>query len=374
MAQDTQFVGIDLHKDTVTLAVLPDGATQFSDVQTLANEPARIRRFLARVSKKGNVMACYEASGCGYVLQRDVSRWGHRCDVIAPSLIPRRSGDRVKTDRRDAEKLARLYRAGELTPVRVPSEAEERTRSLVRCRWALTREILASRHRVLKFLLLRGHHFREGKNWSQPFWRWLRELQPALAGDDALTLGIHVELLETKLAHRQRVDDRLAAIAAEPAWRDAVGRLRCLRGIDLLSALTLACEIGDAGRFASARGLMAYLGLNVCEYSSGSSERHGGITKAGNSHCRHVLVEAAWHYRHPPRVARALAERMEGQKEAVRTHAMRAQRRLHKRFVGLEGRMPSAKAVVAVARELSGFVWALLRGEERLLAARAPKA
>jgi transposase len=368
----TQFVGVDLHQDSVTLAVLPDEALECSRVETLANEPARLRRFFQRVSKEGPVQACYEAGGCGYVLQRALTSWGVSCEVIAPSLIPRRSGDRIKTDRRDAEKLARLYRAGELTAVRVPTEVEERTRSLVRCRWALTREILASRHYVLKLLLLRGHRFPGGKNWSQAFWTWLRAIQ--LEGDDGLTLAIYIELLESKLAQRARIDARLEEVAREPRWRDVVARLRCLRGIETLSALTLACEIADARRFASAHHLMAYVGLNVSEHSSGGSERRGGITKAGNSHCRHILVEAAWHYRHPPRLGSGLVARMEGQPELVRLHAMRAQRRLHRRFDQLELRMASTKAAVAVARELVGFVWALMRGEERLLAARAPKA
>jgi len=371
MPDRIQFVGVDLHQDSVTLAVLPDEAQECSLVETMANEPARLRRFFDRVAKKGKVRACYEAGGCGFVLHRALSSWGVKCDVIAPSLIPKRAGDRVKTDRRDAVRLARLYRAGELTPVRVPSEAEERTRSLVRCRGALTREMLASRHHVLKLLQARGHRFREGKNWTQPFWTWLRAL--ALDGDDRLTLSTYIDLLEHKAALRLHVDDRLKAIALEPAWRDAVARLRCLRGVDTLTALTLASEIGDAKRFATARNLMAYLGLGVAEFSSGGSERRSGITKTGNAHCRRVLVEAAWHYRHRPRLSVDLAARMEGQPETVRAHAMRAQRRLHRRFELLERRMASSKAVVAVARELVGFVWALLRGEDRLLVERAPR-
>ncbi len=371
MRQRTQFIGIDLHLHSVTLAVLPEDAAACSQVQTMLPEPARMRRFFQRVLKEGPVRACYEAGGCGYVLQRTLATWGVPCEVVAPSLIPRRAGDRIKTDRRDAEKLARYYRAGELTAVRVPTEEEERTRSLIRCRWALTREILASRHYILKLLQSRGHRFSGGKNWSDAFWKWLRGL--ALVGDDALTLGLYIELLEHKLALRTRIDDRLQKIAGEPRWREVVGRLRCLRGIETLSALTLASEIADAKRFARPRHLMAYLGLNVSEYSSGSSERRGGITKAGNSHCRHVLVEAAWHYRHPPRLGTALAARMAGQTESVRLHAMRAQRRLHRRFKELEIRMASTKAVVAVARELVGFVWALMQGEERFLAARGPQ-
>lgn len=371
MDQATQFVGIDLHQDSVTVAVLPERGDACRRIDEMVNEPARLRRYFERIAKEGPVRACYEASGCGFVLQRAMASWGMECEVIAPSQIPRRSGDRVKTDRRDAEKLARLYRAGELVAVRVPSPAEERVRSLVRCRGALTREILSSRHYVLKLLQARGQRLRDAKNWTQAFWTWLRSLE--LEDEDALTLGLYVELLEHKLALRQRVDTRLEQIAEQPAWKEPVARLRCLRGIDTLSALTLATEIGDARRFASPRQLMAWIGLNVSERSSGGSERRGGITKAGNVHCRRVLVEAAWHYRHPPRLGKQLTERQDGQPEAVRLHAMRAQRRLYRRFQALEPRMHSSKAVTAVARELTGFVWALLRGEEPLLAARPPR-
>lgn len=371
MFQPTQFVGIDLHQDTVTLAVLPEGAREVQVVKTCSPDPSRLRPFLKKVSKAGPLLACYEASSFGYVLQRQITSWGWECHVIAPSLMPRSVGDRVKTDRRDAERLAKHLRAGLLTPVRVPSEAEERVRSLVRCRGTLTREILSSRHYILKLLQSRGYRFRDGRNWSEAHWRWLRGLE--LEGEDALTLLTYMTLLEDKLRLRRSIDERLEELAKEEPWRGPVGRLCCLRGVKTLTALTLVSEIGDARRFATARQLMAYLGLNVCEYSSGGTERRGGITKAGNAHCRSVLVEAAWNYRHRPRVGKDHEARMVGQSAAVRAHAMRAQKRLHRRFKKLEARMASSKAVVAVARELVGFVWALLRGEEGLLVARAPR-
>lgn len=371
MSQPTQFVGIDLHQDTVTLAVLPEGASECHCIETFSPDPSRVRPFLKKVSKAGPIRACYEASSCGYVLQRQITSWGWDCQVIAPSLIPRSCGDRVKTDRRDAERLARHLRAGLLTPVRVPTEAEERVRSLVRCRGTLTREILSSRHYILKLLQSRGHRFRDGRNWSDAHWAWLRGL--GLEGEDKLTLLTYLTLLEDKLRLRRLVDERLEALAKEDPWRGPVGRLCCLRGVKVLTALTLISEIGDARRFATARQLMAYLGLNVCEYSSGGTERRGGITKAGNAHCRSVLVEAAWNYRHRPKETKDIQARAAGQPATVRAHAMRAQKRLHRRFKKLEVRMASSKAVVAVARELVGFVWALLRGEEGLLVARAPR-
>lgn len=371
MDQPIQFVGIDLHQATLTVAVLPEGATECRQVETMASDPPRLRRFLRRVEKSGPVHACYEASSCGYGLQRAMTKWGVPCDVIAPSLIPKRPGDRVKTDRRDAPNLALQYRAGLLVPIRIPTEEEERVRSLLRARWAFTKEILASRHYILKLLQSRGHSYRDGTNWTVAYWRWLRGL--TLEGEDALTLELYVDLLEHKLALRQRLDDRLGVIAQASPWRDVVERLCTLRGIALVTAMILAAEIGDIRRFPTARAFMAWLGLNVCEYSSGGKEKRGGITKAGNKFCRRVLIEAAWHYRHRPRISKELERRLQGQSELVRVHAMRAQRRLHRRFEYLSARKESKKAATAVARELAGFVWALMQGEPELLASRAPK-
>lgn len=371
MDKPIQFVGVDLHQDTVSVAVLPEGAPECRRVETMASDPARLRRFFRGVEKAGPVHACYEASSCGYVLHRSMTKWGIPCDVVAPSLIPKRPGDHVKTDRRDAARLAHLLRAGELVPIRIPTEEEERVRSLVRARAALTREILASRHYILKLLQTRGHSYRAGANWTQGYWTWLRSL--TLEGEDVFTLGTYVELLEHKLALRQRIDDRLSELARTDPWEGVVGRLCALRGVKTLTAMTLATEVGDVRRFPTARSFMAWLGLNVTEYSSGGTERRGGITKAGNKQCRRILVEAAWHYRRPPRVGKELEGRLQGQPEAVRLHAMRAQRRLYRRFRSLEQRKVSKVAITAIARELAGFVWALMRGEEQHLAARAPR-
>ena len=334
----------------------------------MPHDVAKIRKYFARLSKRGTIRACYEASGCGYVLQRALTKWGVGCEVIAPSLIPQRSGDRRKTDKRDAAKLARLYRAGELTAIRIPDEAEEQVRSLVRCRETLTREILKSRHYVLKLLLARGRVYRDGQNWTQRHWDWLRKVD--LEGADAITLRTYLELLEHKLIQRDTLDKEIEELAFSEAYRGPVGRLRCLRGVDTLTAMTLVCEIGDVRRFATPRQLMGYLGLTVSEASSGDVQRRGGITKAGNARARRVLVEAAWHYRYPPRSWRGLRRRQEGQPSAVVAYAWRAQKRLHKKFEALVYRMAPAKAVVAVARELVGFVWALLHNDPVLLAPR----
>ena len=368
MAQSTLFVGMDVHQDSVTVSVLGERARDPEETRTLPHDLGKLRRYFARLSKRGQLRSCYEASGCGYVLQRALTTWGVACDVIAPSLIPVRSGDRRKTDRRDAAKLARLYRAGELTAIRIPDEAEEQVRSLVRCRETLTREILKSRHYVLKLLQSRGRVYRAGKNWTQAHWAWLRKV--VLEGVDAVTLQTYLELLEYKLIQRDTLDRQIEQIALTESYREPVGRLRCLRGVDTLTAMTLVCEIGDVRRFASPRQLMGYLGLTVSEMSSGGVERRGGITKAGNARARRVLVEAAWHYRRPARRSRALDRRQEGQPSAVVTHCWRAQKRLHRKFEALVYRMAPSKAVVAVARELVGFVWVLLRDDPALLRPR----
>ena len=362
MSKRTQYLGIDLHQDTVTVAVLEEGAPAPRDVQSLPNDPAKLKRLVSRVAKQGPVTACYEASACGYVLQRALVAWGHSCDVIAPSLIPRRPGARLKTDRRDAAKLAHLYRSGELTAVRVPTEEEEeRIRSLVRCREALVREVLASRHHVLKLLQGRGQRYPGQEKWTAAYHAWLHAV--SLPEPDDYTLATYMALLGSTLGLRQEVERKIEIYAQVEPWKDVVARLVCLRGVRVTTAMTLAVEVGDITRFATARHFMAWLGLNVTEYSSGSQERRGGITKAGNGRCRRVLVEAAWHYRHRPRVSKSLSDRRAGADPLAIAHAERAQRRLCARFQDLEARMPGAKVVVAVARELAGFVWALMHKE-----------
>ena len=333
MAQSTLFVGIDLHQDTVTIGVLPEGARECEETHTLPNDLVKLRRFFARLAKRGELRACYEASGCGYVLQRALTSWGMACEVIAPSLIPKRAGDRRKTDKRDAVKLAGLYRAGELTAIRIPDEVEEQVRSLVRCRETMMREILKSRHYVLKLLQCRGLVFRNGKNWTQRHWAWLRKLE--LEGEDRITFETYLDLLEYKLVQRDTLDQQIERIAFTGAYREPVARLRSLRGIATLTAMILVSEIGDIRRFASPRQLMGYLGLTVSETSSGGIERRGGITKTGNARARRVLIESAWHYRHPARQSVALQKRQQGQPPQVVRYSWRAQKRLHKKFESL---------------------------------------
>lgn len=370
MSTSIIYLGLDVHKDSVTIAVLPADTPTPTQVDRLPHERRKLRAYLARLAAQGELRCCYEASGAGYVLHRAITAWGYHCAVVAPSLIPQRPGHQRKHDRYDARQLARLYRAGELTVIRIPTEAEERVRDLVRCRAMFQRDLLRSRQRVLKFLQRRGLRYERGKShWTQAHRRWLAELlaQPAragLGGEDATVLGEQLALVGYLEQRRAELDRQIAALALTPTLQATVGRLGCFRGLDTHGAVVLATELGDWQRFGTAGQLMAYVGLVPREDSSGPRERRGSITKAGNAYCRHVLVQAAWAYRHPPRVGRALRARQVGQSAAVVAHSWQAQQRLHRLYRRIAARRGAAVAVVAVARELVGFLWAVEQAPE----------
>ncbi len=318
------YLGLDVHKDSVTIAVLPADATAPSRIDKFPNDFAKLRRVFERHAKEGERRACYEASGAGYVLQRAMQGWGYHCDVIAPSLIPVKPGVQRKHDKYDAGQLARLYRAGELTTIRIPSEAEERVRDVVRCRETLQREVMKSRHYLLKFLARRGFSYRAGLHWRPAHYVWLRQLTSAtspLAAEDRLVVGEYFALLEYKLSRRDALDAHIAELALTPTYAPAVQVLQCFRGVQVHRAMVLATELVDWRRFDAPRTLMAYLGFVPREHSSGPRERRGSITKAGNTHCRHVLVQAAWAYRLHPKIGPSLAVRQRGQSPAVMLHA-----------------------------------------------------
>ncbi len=366
-ASSTIYVGLDVHKESVTAAVLPAGAPTPTRVDKLPNDPAKLRRYVDRLATQGTLRLCYEASGAGYVLHRLLTEWGYHCDVIAPSLIPQKPGHQRKHDRHDATQLAHYYRSGDLTPIRIPSAAEERVRDIVRCRETLQKELLKSRHYLLKFLARRGFVYREGTHWSQPHLRWLTALardDSPLTPQDRFVFREYLALFEYKLQRRDALDAEIEQLALRPALQAAVGRLRCFRGISTHVAMVLATELVDWRRFASPRQLAAYLGFVPREDSSGDRERKGAITKAGNSHCRHALIQAAWSYRYAPKVAAHLKQRQDGQPPSVIAHAWKAQQRLHKRYTHLAYRKQPQVAVVAVARELIGFLWAAMQDLE----------
>ena len=365
------YLGMDVHKESITIAVLPVAAATPTRLDRLPNDLAKLRRFVERVGRDAELRIWYEASGAGYVLQRALTEWGYRCDVIAPSLIPKRPGVQRKHDKRDAADLARLYRAGELRPVRIPSEAEERVRDVVRCRETFPREMLKSRHYILKFLARRGFVYRDGTNWCTPHLRWLEHLtteHSPLAPADRLVFREFHALLQYKLQRRAELDREIERLAELPMLAPAVQGLQCFRGIALQGAMVLATEIVDWRRFARPTQLAAYLGLVSREDSSGDRERKGSITKAGNSHCRHVLIQAAWSYHYRPAVSVELKRRQAGQPPSVIHHAWKAQQRLHQRYTHLAYRKRPQIAVVAVARELVGFLWAAMQDVDSVAA------
>jgi transposase len=352
---------VDAHKKDLFIAMLIGTETTPVTWQ-LANEPNAVRRLVRKLEREapGPVLMCYEAGPGGYALQRQVATPRVSCQVIAPALIPRKPGERVKTNRRDARKLAELLRAGLLTEVRPPTLAEEAVRDLCRARDDAREDRQRARHRMGKLLLRRGLHF-GGRNWTQAHRRWIAGLewaQPAerIVVDDYL---LAIEQLEARLTE---LDTRLSDIAQREPYREPVGWLRCFRGIDTLTAMLILAELHDFRRFHSPRALMAYLGLVPGENSTGEKHRRGRITRTGNALVRRLLVETAWHYQHRPSVGVALTRRRNGQPGRVIAIADKAQQRLCRRFRKLAAEhKPVPKIVVAIARELAGFLWAALQ-------------
>jgi transposase len=349
-----------VHKNAITAALLPAAGGELDLVQ-LAHSEQAIRRLVRRLGGPLGLAVCYEAGPCGYALYRLLTSMGVACDIVAPSLTPVRPGDRVKTDRRDAKKLVRLYRAGELSFVRPPTPEQEGLRDLVRCREGLRRARTAARHRIAKQLLRYGRVYREGKKaWTKQYQAWLRRqrLEEPLAQAALAHMLCHLDAVEAQIA---AVDRQLAEIAAGEPWSDPVRWLCCFRGVSTLTALALLAEIGDFRRFATAPELMSFLGLTVSEYSSGGRRLRGSITKSGNQHARRLLVEAAWHYQHPPRLSARIKRSGELVPPQALARAWQAQIRLHERHRHLTGNgKPTTVATVAVARELCGFLWATM--------------
>jgi len=359
--KSTRFVGLDVHAATIAVAVAePDGEVR--SLGTIPNEPEAVRRVMKKLGPAAHLRTCYEAGPCGYVLYWQLAQLGVACQVVAPTLVPVKAGDRVKTDRRDAERLARSLRSGDLTAVWVPDAAHEALRDLVRAREAAKKDQLRARHRLQKFLLRHGRRSPAGtKAWTEGYRRWIAALQFEQPAQEATRVDYLTEVdhARERIARLERAIDEAVETAPAP-MRAVIEALQALRGIAKVAAVTIVAEVGKLSRFARARQLMGYSGAVASEHSSGPRVRRGGITKTGNAHLRRIVVEAAWSYRHRPRVGYALRQRHARQSETVRAIAWKAQHRLHRRYCRLLGRGKNKQQVVtAVARELLGFVWAI---------------
>lgn len=359
MKNSNTWVGIDQHADSLRIATFGDEEVQARQEYEIIPDSKGMVSLLKRLkSIAGKVHCVYEAGPCGYELYRYLNDHGIECEVVAPSLVPRKPGDRVKTDRRDARKLARLYRAGELTKVEVPEEQREELRDLIRAREDLVEDVMRRRHRLAKYLLRHGHRYRQGKAWTERFWRWVDEIEwgEGPAQQVMMEYRIGLEQAEEQLSRLNQAVEEQAEAKEQQAW---VGRQKVFRGIQTLTAMTVWAEMGSLKRYTKAAAFMAAIGLVPSEHSSGKKTRRFSITKTGNAHVRRVLIEAAWHYRHRPLVSNRLKERRKGQPAEVVAIAQKADVRLHRKFHRLVNRgKPPAVAAVSVARELAGFMWA----------------
>jgi transposase len=334
----------------------------------IPNDPEAIHKLMKRLGPAEQLRVCYEAGPCGYTLYWQLTRLGIACSVVAPTLVPVKPGDRVKTDRRDAEKLARSFRSGDLTAVWVPDAAHEALRDLVRAREAAKKDQLRARHRLQKFLLRHGQRPPAGtKAWTEKYRRWLSTVRFATAAQEATRADYvaEVEHARERIGRLERALDE-AVQAAPPAMRAIIDALQALRGIAQVAAVTIVAEVGRLSRFARPRQLMGYSGAVSSESSSGPRVRRGAITKTGNAHLRRIVVEAAWSYRHRPAIGPTLRQRQVGQSAVVTAIAWKAQERLHRRYQRLTARGKAKQQVVtAVARELLGFIWAIGTTVER---------
>ena len=362
MADRITYVGLDVHKDSIVIAVAAGGLRgEVREYGRIANTSAALDRLLRKLGGDGmKLRFCYEAGPCGYGIHRRLSARGHECVVVAPSLIPKRAGDRVKTDRRDAASLAKLHRAGELTAVWVPDCRHEAMRDLVRARLDAVHSLRRARQQLSGFLLRQGCHYRRPA-WTKLHRRWLAGLSFAQAVHH-IVLEDYIAAVEGAEARRDRLTAQIEAMLPDWTLAPIVAAVQTMRGMALVNAATLIAELGDLSRFANPGQLMAYLGLVPSEYSSGATIKRGGITKAGNGAARRLLIEAAWSYRFPARLSREVLLRQERQPKLIRDIAWKGQLRLCARYRRLvRTGKPANIVTTAIARELTGFVWAIAR-------------
>jgi len=367
-----RFVGLDVHADTIAVA-LAEPRGEVRSFGTIPNRPEPVKRLVKKLNAEGPWKACYEAGPTGYALYWQLEKLGIECEVIAPTLVPAKAGDRVKTDRRDAERLARSFRAGDLTAVWVPDAAHEALRDLVRAREAAKRDELRARHRLGKFLLRHGRRPSEKiRPWTQRYLEWIKREVKFEQSAQQWTLEDYLNEVEHCSLRITRLEESIntAVESAPAAMREVVAALQALRGIAKVSAVTIVAEVGQLSRFSTARQLMGYSGTVSSEYSSGKKTIRGGITKTGNSHLRRIVVEAAWSQRFKPILSRALKIRQEKLDPEVQEIAMKAMHRLHSRYMRhLTNGKCTQQVVTAVGREMLGFIWAIGVAVERKNAA-----
>jgi transposase len=360
---------MDVHKDSIAIAIAREGREAAETWKTIPNDGVRLRKALKTVAKHGEALkVCYEAGPTGFGLCRCLRKARIDCIVVAPSLVPSRAGDRVKTDRRDARKLAHFLRSGDLTEVYVPDEAVEAIRDLERARDDAKCAERAARHQLSKFLLRHDRQW-QGTTWTLKHRDWIRTQEFAYPAQQRV-LEDYLKTVEDLAERVQRLTGNLEELVQETALAPLVKALQAFRGVSVVSAVTIAAETGDLRRFATASQFMSYVGLVPSEDSTGKRRRQGAITRCGNSHLRRILVEAAWHYRHSPLMSKELRRRNQGVAKRVRRIAWETQKRLNKRLYHLLHAGKSIqKAITALARELAGFVWAVGQEESLLEAA-----
>jgi transposase len=361
MRNRSMFVGLDVHKDTIDVSIAAGGRQgEVRHYGLIASDVEPLQQVIRALRAPGRTLhVVYEAGPCGFGIYRYLTRRGEDCVVVSPSMIPKRSGDRVKTDRRDSQMLARLHRAGELRAIYVPDDSDEAMRDLVRAREDAVAVSIQAKYRMKAFLLRQGRRYPGPDGWTQAYRRWLTDLSFPRAAQH-IALQEYRDTIDETERRLERLTEQLRQLAPIWRWAPVVAALQALRGVSFVTAVALVAELGDLRRFGHPRELMAYLGVVPSEHSSGPSVRRGAITKAGNPHVRRLLAEAAWAYQGIPRIGRQHAYRQEALPKVVCDIAWRAQLRLTTRFRRLVARgKAKPKVATAVARELTGFIWAI---------------
>jgi len=359
MTMIAHYVGLDVHKDTITIAVAEAGREDPRLVGTIPNDNHKLLKRLVKLGPCESISCCYEAGPTGYGIYRLLNSAGIRCEVIAPSLIPKQAGKRVKTDKFDALKAARCLRSGDLTPIWVPGQEAEALRDLVRAREDAKTTERAARHRLDKFFLRHDRRYPGGRHWTGMHLDWVR-VQKFDHDAQARVVREYLHAVELATTTVERLDLDIAELVPNSSLNPLVKALQALKGVRLLTSAGIAVEVGDLHRFRRASHFMGFVGLGVAEHSTGRDRRQFSITKTGNAHVRRLLVEAAWAYRHPPKLDHNLRKRSEGLSPDILEIAWKAQDRLHRRYRRLRARRkPHQVVIVSLARELAGFVWAI---------------